>query len=583
MGNSFSISNKGAEKSLLLKQQRETVSNDFESNKSAVAVNASDQQTNVQSCQTNTQSQQSNSSDISVNNGNVQRTTGDIQTTAGNIQTTDQGISSANSQKSGVQSEIANMQSQLQSVQDDPERAASIQNDISAAEMSLAELDSEIQELEGKKSEFVTQKGQQEQALTGFEQKGTQLEETSSQLKAEGESLQQEGDALQQTGADLEQKGVDLESQISEFDAQISQAEAEEQQYMDNLEQINAVGEQISEEGGAVVTKQFASNTTPEQIAETQVSRYLDTMLNSDMFTSEEKAAFKDQLANALQDPKARKALQKGDMETVMKDPAVRAMINDKAGKINILNSNNPDAFKSGKVDVPLTSGEYDIGERKQQYTDFMYMMMHAADANTDYFKAGLKENSGLTDMYAPVLRGFNNEIVSDLEASNINMHNAMSDIVLKQDAGRFISALNQVNGNNFGVSKDDIAQLFQDYSTNPEDPSIKTRLLKYCGFEASANRLNNDLSSAQGAKRVCDFMVNAIMLKTPGIGMGEGIGLGAKSLFNVATKGSTSVKILNFSKGLGNAYVKIGKGLDGLNTANSFYDLFRSICPSNK
>ena len=380
---------------------------------------------------------------------------------------------------------------------------------------------------------------------------------------------------------------------IQNWESQIARAEADEQsaskgdvkpdEFETNLEAINNLGEQISAEGGAVVTKQFAANTTADQIAETQVSRYLDTMLNSDMFTSEEKTAFKEQLSNALQNPKSRKALKNGDMATVLKDPAVRELINDKTNKINVLNLNNPDAFKTGKVDVPLTSGEYDLGERKQEYTDFMYMMLHAADANTEYFKAGLKENSGMTDMYAPVLRGFNNEIVNDLETSNKNMHNAMSDIVLKQDASRFISALNQVNGNNFGVSKDDIAQLFQDYSSNPEDPSIKTRLLKYCGFEASANRLNNDLSTAQGAKRVCDFMVTAITLKTPGVGLGEGVGLGAKGLFNLATKGSTSVKLLNFSKNLGNTYIKIGKGLDHLNTANSFYDLFRSICPSGK
>ncbi len=380
---------------------------------------------------------------------------------------------------------------------------------------------------------------------------------------------------------------------IQNWESQIARAEADEQsaskgdvkpdEFETNLEAINNLGKQISAEGGAVVPKQFAANTTADQIAETQVSRYLDTMLNSDMFTSEEKTAFKEQLSNALQNPKSRKALKNGDMATVLKDPAVRELINDKTNKINVLNLNNPDAFKTGKVDVPLTSGEYDLGERKQEYTDFMYMMLHAADANTEYFKAGLKENSGMTDMYAPVLRGFNNEIVNDLETSNKNMHNAMSDIVLKQDASRFISALNQVNGNNFGVSKDDIAQLFQDYSSNPEDPSIKTRLLKYCGFEASANRLNNDLSTAQGAKRVCDFMVTAITLKTPGVGLGEGVGLGAKGLFNLATKGSTSVKLLNFSKNLGNTYIKIGKGLDHLNTANSFYDLFRSICPSGK
>ena len=548
-------------RSLLLRQQQDGLRQEASSNQAAVQQNSADQQSNGQAVQTNSQAQQGNASDI--------------QTTTGNIQTTTQGIDAANTKKSGVNTEISNLRAQLQSVQDDPDRASAIQDDISAAQLSLSELDAEIQQLG-------TQKAQQEQELSGLEQTGTQL-------RTEGQTLEQEGASLQQTGTELAQKGTDLETQIADLDTQIAQAEAEEAEaarmaedaaWDENQKKIDNLGDKLVEEGTTVVEKSFKPGTTAQDVAEQSVSDYLVTMLHSDMFTDEDKQAFRDQLASTLQNPKSLKALKKGDMETLMKDPAIKNLVNEKKSQIETLNLNNKE-FKNGKIDVPVTAGEQDVSEMKEQYTSFMYKLMRAADGNTEYYKAGLESNSGEVDMYAPTLRGFNKEIVGDLEAANKGMHQSMRDVILEQDADKFVNYLNKVNGKNFHVSTSDIAQLFKDYSNNPQDPTINARLIKYCGYEASANRLNNDIESAEFSKNVGMFLLDTGTLVAPGVG--ELVGVGFKGGTKLVSSTAKFAKYSNTLAKAGKWGSRIGKGADHVYDTYDLFTKFRSVYNSSK
>ena len=569
MGFGTSISGQTETRSAMLQKQQEAARENLEANQNQVEQN----KTNVGA---NTQAQQGNAENVVTNNGNISQTNTDIATTTGNINTVEQQIGANKTQQSGVNAEISNLNAQLAQVQDDPERATAIQGQIDANEITLSELEGMEQELNANKQDLTAQRTQQENTLTGYQNTGVVLEQEGTAIATEAESLQQEG-------VELAQAGTELEGEISELDTQIEEAEAEEvaqseeiaDVWDENQKKIEELGDKLVEEGTAVVVKSFKPGTTVQDVAEQSVAEYFGTMLNSDMFTDEDKQAFRNNLAATLQNPKSLKALERGDLETVMKDPTVQALINERKTQIETLNLNNKD-FQNGKIDVPVTSGEQDLDEMKEQYTAFMFGLMRAADGNTAYYKAGLENNSGEVDMWAPTLRGFNKEIVSDLESANQGMHQSMRDVILDQDADKFVNYLIKVNGKNFHVSTSDLAQLFKDYNENPHDPTINARIVKYCGYEASANRLNNDINSANFAKNVGSLIIDTGLMLAPGVGeiAGAGIKGGTKLISGTAKCAKYSSKLTKVGKWSS----RIGRGADYAHDAYDLFTKFRNI-----